>query len=477
MITLERDRVPLTPIQAYGLDTLLDLARLLPVATRPPRLPALLLADAGSPHSDATLIEAPPSIGENTVTITTATLGALGRFAGAAAEQQSMARDRHGRVPASENPLVQAGRWQHPLISLAAQQLRTAVLAAAPDRAALRFPAPWPNGRRWSVALTHDLDLVAGWGLATTLRVAELLRHGAPALATGALRAAIASVGRSPVEAAIARLLERLAHAGVRGTWFVLCGTPSLGSWRRGDLTYLTESVRVRRLLQQLREAGHEVGLHGSFATQLDAERMTAQRARLEAVIERPVQGVRQHFLRMRPGATQRVMLEAGFQYDSTYGFADRSGYRLAAADVVPAWDELAQRVLPLTEVPLHWMDRTLSKYAGDESPVSWVRDGLARAAEVQAVEGVWTGLWHPNLSAPLGFPGAEDAFQVLLDELRARQPYFGTVGELVDWRAARRAVHVAHLRPDGGAVFAGPTSVPIEDAAGQIAQVERVAA
>src|SRR5438445_9574267 len=67
-----------------------------------------------------------------------------------------------------------------------------------------------------------------------------------------------------------------------------------------------------------------------------------SQRARLERLTgtPHPPQGVRQHFLRLRPGVTHRAMAAAGLAYDSSYGFADRNGFRLGVADVIPVWDE-----------------------------------------------------------------------------------------------------------------------------------------
>src|SRR2546430_17478224 len=41
-------------------------------------------------------------------------------------------------------------------------------------------------------------------------------------------------------------------------------------------------------------------------------------------------------FRSIHPGVTERAMAEAGFWYDSTFGFPDRNGFRLGVADVVP---------------------------------------------------------------------------------------------------------------------------------------------
>lgn len=478
MIAINRGEVPLSAVQAYGLDVLLDLARLIPAPAELAGIPHLrIVPDVAGHEPDTALAERAPECGPGTITLGRGTLGAIGRLAGASAEQRSTAEDRHGRVPTGENPLGSDGLWLRPLVSLAAQRLRACVVAGAPHPERLRFVAPWPLGKRWAVGLSHDLDLVSGWGFAAGLRLLELVRHGAPASALRVVGAALGEFRGRPVEVAIDRLLARLDGAGIRATWFVICETPSFATWRRGDVTYRPDSLRVRALLRQVVAAGHEVGLHGSFATMEEAGRFAVQRARLEALVGRPVRGVRQHFLRMRPGPTQRQMLAAGFGYDATYGFADRSGYRLATADVLPGWDEQGGQRTALDEVPLHWMDRTLSKYQGVETPEAWVADGLARADEARAVEGLWVGLWHPNLSTPLGFPGTEQALGRLLEGLAAGSPWFAPLGEVVEWRRQRRAVTIVGVTPGGTPIFGGPRTVPIEDLDGRPVSVERSAA
>ncbi len=44
------------------------------------------------------------------------------------------------------------------------------------------------------------------------------------------------------------------------------------------------------------------LGLHGSFATAGDAKSMVKQRRMLARIADAPIEGTRQHFLRMRPG-------------------------------------------------------------------------------------------------------------------------------------------------------------------------------
>src|SRR5262249_36144342 len=148
----------------------------------------------------------------------------------------------------------------------------------------------------------------------------------------------------------------------------------------------------------------------------------------LAALSGKPVTGVRQHFLKMRPGRTQDVMHAAGLEYDATFGFPDRNGFRLGTASIIPPWDERNQRPIAMDEVPLIWMDRGLSKYQNIEDPERWVDDAIQLATACRAVNGLWVGLWHPSMVAALGFPGAPAAFGRLLGALKAEQPYNDTV-------------------------------------------------
>jgi hypothetical protein len=475
MIRVDVAAERLRPAERYGLDVLVDLSRLL-VAERA-ECDIVRLAVVDRPYSESPAADLLPTSAleraNGEVRVTTAALCAVAEVAGGATEQRSGAVDRHGRVPAEENPLVAASRCRQPLVSRLGVELRKAAVAVA-ERRPMRFLAPWPKGHRWAALITHDLDVVEWWGLLPLLRMAQLTRKGAWRLMLRVARAAWRSIGRDPVSRGVRTLIQLEAHHGISATWFVICSEPTLGSMIAGDATYHPESPATHRILSAVIQAGHEIGLHGSFATVDDAARMASQRSSLSRLTQRPISGVRQHFLRMRPGATQRAMVKAGFNYDATWGFADRNGFRLGVADVVPAWDAAREMVMPLDLVPLVWMDRALSKYAGVEDPQRWVADGLELAGESRAVEGVWAGLWHPNTTEALGFPGAEPAFVHLLQTLANDRPYFASARKIVEWRRFRRSVRAARISADGRVVLTalpGYPTVAIEDQAGDTTQ------
>jgi hypothetical protein len=450
--------------ERYALTLMVDLARLVPV---------------DDPAADVVRLEVVPGTGTATlagmagalwsfeaadgvVRVSAPVLRQLALVAGAGAERRSQERDRHGRVPSSANELVAAGLEREAVLGRAALALRQSAAAAA-GRRQVNLVSPWPGGRRWAMAMTHDLDVVALWPVFTALRLAELVAKGSLGAATRAAGAALAALGSNPVWRGVRDLLAAEQRHGVRSTWFVLCGTPTLATLRAGDLTYSPESPATRRILGRVAGDSHRFGLHGSFVTSRQPAEFRAQRERLGRITGASISGVRQHFLLMRPVATQREMAAAGFAWDSSFGFPDRNGFRLGAADVIPLWDGESGQVLDIDEAPLCWMDRALSKYRGVEDPALWVEDALQLARHCRELNGAWIGVWHPNLVPALGFPGAPRAFESLLAGLQAHEPYVATLDEIVEWRRARRTARVRSVAPDGRLELVAAPGISLE--------------
>lgn len=459
----------LAPLERHGLEVLIDLARLLPA---PSGLGALRveLVDGGAPGVQRLAEE--PEIRGDALVLDRALLATIGRVVSAEAEQATPHRDTLGRVPSRANALVAEGRSGTPVLSQFALRLRRAAARASEGRP-FRTVAPWPNKKRWAASITHDLDVVALWPLFTGLRLQELAGKGEWGQVWHTLRAALGALGGTPVYDAVQEILDIESAHGLRSSWYILCGTPTWSTFKRGDLTYRPESAATRRILAAIAKEGCEIGLHGSLETAKTPERFQEQRARLTGLAPTTGAGVRQHFLRMDPGPTQRGMLRAGFQYDATFGFADRNEFRLGVADVVPWFDVAGDELTPLEIVPFCWMDRTQSKYQGIEDPKAWVASAIERVDRCREVEGFWSGIWHPNLTDALGYPRAPESFRALCEELAGDgNAWVAPVGEVVAWRRRRRTASAMGLGAAGEvnarAGIAGEV-IRLEDASGAL--------
>lgn len=443
----------ITPLERHALTLLLDASGLLQVTD--PGAPVVELhfaAGQGTAPGDWLVT------GDGRVTIAPSMLTTIGSIAGAITEQQTAAADRHGRVPSSVNAQVAAGTAAEPTIDIIAAELRAVTARAAGNRP-FAVLSPWPSGNTWAAALTHDVDVIAWWPLFTALRMAELGRRGKlGALGTVATQA-LARASSAPALDGIRLVCDQEQRLGIRSTWFFLTGTPTLGRILAGDVTYRIEDRAPQEAIRLALAAGGEIGLHGSFETGDHPEAFATQRLRLQRASGQSVHGVRQHFLRMRPGATQEGMEAAGFRYDATWGFADINGFRLGLALPAPAWNAASARARALELVPLNWMDRVQSKYQGNEDPFSWIAQALELADACRDAGGLWCGLWHPNLTAPLGFPGAPEAYARLCEQLVQRAPWFCTLSEAVSWRQRRRAVRAVRVHEDGRVTLAADSA------------------
>ena len=447
----EHELAALPPASRFACDVLLDLSRLVRVETTDAPLVRLVVAPSSADgiHTARDLLSWRPRVVDGELRIGGDTLALVADLAAARREQESDDADRFGRVPSRVNALVAEGLERMPVLDILANRIAETVQSAGGTPRFRRLPA-WPAGASWAAALTHDLDVVAWWPLFAALRWVELGRGLELEMLTRALASAARALASDPVLDAVREILSVEFDYEVRSTWFVLAGVPTLSTFRRGDLTYRLDSKRARAVLDQIVTADHEVGLHGSFATYQDANAFRAERSRAATASRRPIDGVRQHFLRMRPPGTLHAMASAGFSYDGTFGFPDKNGFRLGSASPISAWDARAASPIDIDLAPLTWMDRAMSKYSGVQDPSRWIDDALALAQAVREVNGMWVGLWHPNLAGALGYPGAPEQYRRLVHELRASGAYIAPLGELLAWRKRRRAFRVRHVAAEG---------------------------
>jgi hypothetical protein len=188
-----------------------------------------------------------------------------------------------------------------------------------------------------------------------------------------------------------------------------------------------------KKLLNQLTQAGSEIGVHGIDAWH-DVEKGRAEYRRIAETSGQSDLGVRVHWLcfdRVSP----RVLEQAGYRFDSTFGYNDAVGYRAGTSQVFRP-----ENVETLLELPLHIQDSALfyAGYLGLEQSGAWAHcESLLRNASAHG--GVLTILWHTRSLAPERQWG--DFYMRLLRELRSRPVWFASAGQVVRWFRRRRAV------------------------------------
>jgi len=103
------------------------------------------------------------------------------------------------------------------------------------------------------------------------------------------------------------------------------------------------------------------------------------------------------HYLRWQQPTTLRAWADAGMNYDSTLGYADRPGFRCGTCHEYPAFDPVAQEQLPLRVRPLVVMECSVmaEKYLGLGATELAVEKILEIKNRCIMVGGYFTLLWH----------------------------------------------------------------------------------
>ena len=189
----------------------------------------------------------------------------------------------------------------------------------------------------------------------------------------------------------------------------------------------------VQKQVEMLVKQGYEIGLHGIDAWH-SAEKGKQELRQIVKVTGQQEVGVRMHWLCLER-RSPAVLEQAGFDYDSTFGYNGAVGYRAGTLQVFRPLS-----AVEMLELPLHIQDTALfspQRMALAEK-AAW--DLCRTFIDVAICQGgVVTVLWHLRSLAPERLWG--EFYIRLLEELRDRGAWFGTASQVVQWFRQRRSV------------------------------------
>jgi len=313
-------------------------------------------------------------------------------------------RDEHGRFPASASMAARHGFLERPILDEYGLAFEQALSALLPSWKASRAPL--------RVKLTHDID---GVGIPLVLRTCagHTIKRRRPSASFRDLAAALTPI--EPAELTSVRELARISRARRLHSAFFWKGSPRTAM----DEGYDPFHPKVQRVIEDLREAGCELGAHPGYFTFGSRLELDREVQRLRKALGVNHLGGRQHYLRWSP-ETWLDWEACGLLYDSTVGYADRLGFRAGTSIPFRPWSLEQNRELRLIEVPLILMDCTPVKYMriSKEEATRRIRACITRTA---AVGGVFTVLWH---NFPLLDPEYEGWYEPILSMLSGAAPF-----------------------------------------------------
>lgn len=166
-----------------------------------------------------------------------------------------------------------------------------------------------------------------------------------------------------------------------------------LGDWAPNDKNLPHSSPLMQALVKNISSRA-DVGIHPSYSSNADPEKVPAEKKRLKEITGREVTKSRQHFLMLKFPDTYRTLLNSGITDDYTMGYADEGGFRAGICTPYKWYDLKEEEETPLTIHPFAVMDGTLNNYL-ELSPEKAIEKVKELAKEVKDVNGEFITIWH----------------------------------------------------------------------------------
>ena len=175
-------------------------------------------------------------------------------------------------------------------------------------------------------------------------------------------------------------------------------------------------------VIRDLDGGGWEVGLHGSYHSADDRERLREEKATLEDVLGHSISGGRQHYLNLSVPETWEHHRAIGLEYDASLGSSTKCGFHAGYRPARPFDDEFL--VFPLTI-----MEQALPDPGTRFEDARRTCERLLR--EAAANDAVMTVLWHPRYFNEREFPGYRRLYRWLVERALERDAWVGPPRDL----------------------------------------------
>jgi len=312
--------------------------------------------------------------------------------------------DQHQRFPAKESIAYQKHFLHLPLIDLWAHRLKRLLVKRFP---ALSFAPPTYRFRP-----SIDIDMAWSFRYKGWLRSLGAVFRDAKAGRLSALRQRFdVLTNQQPDPFYTFDYMEKLhSRLQLKPLYFWL-----LGQYGPYDKNSDPENHHFRQLIRQQSQQTITTGIHPSYQSNAQPERIAEEKALLEDILGKSILHSRQHFLMLRFPDTYRHLLAAGIEEDFSMGYASAIGFRAGTAHPFHWYDLEKETVTSLLVHPFQLMDVSLQQYLG-YSP----EEALAAAGPLvevcREVGGQFVSIWHnSSLTEDENWKGWRKVYEGLL--------------------------------------------------------------
>tara|TARA_B100000508_G_scaffold140837_1_gene143746 strand:+ start:8179 stop:9480 length:1302 start_codon:yes stop_codon:yes gene_type:complete len=312
-------------------------------------------------------------------------------------------RDKHNRFSARESVAYKNNFLQLPVVDLWANHLLDELTARHKDRLI--------DNREYTFSPTIDVDSAYAYREKGLIRTAGAY---ARSLFQGKISEikqrtqCILGISKDPYDV-FDQLVDLQKQYRIKFLYFFLVADYGLN-----DKNVPHYSRKFQSLIKHVNDYSF-VGLHPSFASNENHEKVKVEKERLQQMVHLKITNSRQHFLIFHLPSTYRNLIESGIRDDHSMGYPDESGFRASICNSYQFYDLEMEQESPLRIHPFCFMEATY-KYYKEENFDELIGQVKKLSGEVRRVKGEFSVLWHnDSLSEIHGWEGWSPLFEKMI--------------------------------------------------------------
>ncbi len=291
-------------------------------------------------------------------------------------------RDSHGRYKAENSLAYRNGFLQLPLVNIIAGKIKSMLLQKYKN---LKF-----EDRQYSFRPTYDIDMAyahLGKGIKRTIGGFGRMLFKLHIRGIVERKLTLMRLMRDPYDNYDLQF-ELHKKYDLKPVYFI-----NLGDNSRYDRNLSFTNQRLQELIKRISDIA-DTGIHPSYYTDDDVEKLNIEKQRLEQITDHQVVKSRQHFLKLNFPETYRSLIEIGIREDYSMGYASQPGFRAGICTPFNFYDLKSETETELMVFPFAFMDTTFQHYLKNNSReilqiIKPVVD------EVKLLNGSLIGIWH----------------------------------------------------------------------------------
>jgi len=201
---------------------------------------------------------------------------------------------------------------------------------------------------------------------------------------------------------------------------------------------YNIASRKFRKLIDELHDQNHEIGLHSSLKAFDKSGKYAEERQSLEKIIGKQITGLRQHYLRAKFPRLWHLAADAGFVYDSSLGYNYQYGFRAGTSHPFQCYNYKTDKKLLLWEFSLAFFEHNLPREP--ENPEQLIAVVEKIIGKVEQYEGLVVGLLHPSNFL---IPHYHSLWEWYIKQVEKRGAYSASLSEIMNWITKKQKIEI----------------------------------